>query len=146
MKGNYPRLLRALRKGRYLPIGPGRNRRTLVHQEDVAEAVLLAATHPRAIGQTYNVSDGEIHTVDEIVTVICHALGRRVPTARLPAGLAKACAAVVDTGLLCLKNQPFARASVSKILDDMAVDASKIHSQLGYCPRYDLHRGWSTVI
>lgn len=146
MKGNYPRLLRALRKGRYLPIGPGQNRRTLIHHEDVAEAVLLAATHPRAIGQTYNVSDGEIHTLDEIVATMCHALGCRIPTTRLPIGLAKACAAVVDTGLLCLGRQPFARVSVNKILGDMAVDASKIHSQLGYRPRYDLQRGWSTVI
>ncbi len=146
MKGKYPRLLAALRKGLYLPIGPGQNRRTLVHQEDVAQAVLLAATHPRAIGQTYNVSDGEIHTLDEIVAAMCHALGQRAPRKRIPVALAKACAAVVDTGSVCLRHRPFARATVNKILEDMAIDAGKIQSQLGYLPRYDLRRGWSTVV
>jgi nucleoside-diphosphate-sugar epimerase len=48
VKGNYRRLLDALARGRYIQIGQGRNRRVLVHEDDVARAVLLALTHPDA--------------------------------------------------------------------------------------------------
>ena len=58
MKGNYPRLLRALQQRRFAFVGKGDNRRTLVHLEDVCAASLLAAEHPRAVGQIYNVTDG----------------------------------------------------------------------------------------
>jgi len=145
MKGNYVHLLAALRAGRYVPIGPGTNRRTLVHQEDVAEAALLAATRPEAVGQIYNVSDGEIHTLDEIVAAICHALGRHSPRIRLPVAPVKTCASMVDLGLRCLGRRPFARATVGKLLEDMAVDAGKIQRELGYRARYDLEAGWRTM-
>ncbi|MBN1590808.1 MAG: NAD-dependent epimerase/dehydratase family protein [Pirellulales bacterium] len=146
MKGNYTRLLAALRKRRYISIGSGRNRRTLVHQEDVARAAILAASDPRAIGQIYNVSDGVIHTVNEIVTAMCHALARRAPVIRMPAVVARTCAATVDLGLRGLGRRPFAKTTVNKILEDMAVDASKIQSQLGYRAGYDLQRGWLTMV
>ncbi|MBN2217090.1 MAG: NAD-dependent epimerase/dehydratase family protein [Pirellulales bacterium] len=145
MKGNYVRLLTALKAGRYLPIGSGANRRTLVHQEDVAEAAIVASNHSQAIGQIYNVSDGQIHTLDEIVTAMCLALGRRAPRIRLPVVPVKACASLADYGFRCLGRRPFARSAVEKLLEDMAVDASKIQTQLGYRPHYDLQKGWSTI-
>jgi len=145
MKGNYVRLLDVIRKGRFVHIGSGENRRTLVYQEDVAEAALLAATHPDSIGKIYNVSDGRIHTINEIVTEMCHAIGRRPPRARLPVSSAKACATIVDLGLRCLRRRPRARAAVDKIIEDMAVSSSKIQDQLGFVPAYSLRQGWSRM-
>lgn len=145
MKGNYVRLMAALRGGCYLPIGPGKNRRTLVFHEDIADAAILAAEHPRAVAQIYNVSDGEIHALDEIVAALCDALERRTPRIRMPVACAKACAGVADAGLRCLGRRPFAMAAVNKILEDMAVNATKIQSELGFVPQYDLHRGWRTM-
>ena len=43
VKGNYHRLLHALRRRRFLPIGRGANRRTLIYDRDVAAAALLVA-------------------------------------------------------------------------------------------------------
>ena len=56
--GNYARLARAIESGWFVPVGEGLNRRTLVHEADVAEAALLAARSPQAAGRLYNVSDG----------------------------------------------------------------------------------------
>lgn len=146
MKGNYTRLLDALRRHRYVPIGDGRNRRTLVHQADVAEAAVLVASRPEAVGQIYNVSDGEIHTIDQIVTAMCHALNRSVPRVRIPVVCAKAAAGVVDVGLRCFHRRPMAMAAVNKLLEDMAVSAAKIQSELGFHPKVDLERGWNTIV
>ena len=66
MRGNYPLLLKALGKGLPMMIGDGRNRRTLVHVEDVARAAMLVAERDDAIGKVYNVTDGGIHSFDDV--------------------------------------------------------------------------------
>ncbi len=52
-----------------------------------------------------------------------------------------ACAAVVDRGMACLKRQAFARPAVDKLVEDMAVDGSKIQRELDFKPEYDLPQG-----
>ena len=51
IKGNYERLLRALASGRFVPVGPGMNRRSLIHEDDAAAALVAAAQHPSARGR-----------------------------------------------------------------------------------------------
>ena len=92
VKGNYRRLLSALARGRFVPIGSGRNRRTLIYDKDVARAALLAVCHPDAAGRVFNVTDGEVHTMATIVRTLCTALGRRPPCLTLPAGPVRALA------------------------------------------------------
>jgi nucleoside-diphosphate-sugar epimerase len=53
-----------------------------VHVENVAEAVVLAATSANAVGQAYNLVDGEGNTADYLAVISKH-LGR--PAAGLPA-------------------------------------------------------------
>ncbi len=85
MKGNYRRLARSLARGRFIPVGSCRNRRTLVYEQDVARAALLAAEHPAAAGRVYNVTDGRCPSLWEVIQAICGALGRRPPRLRLAA-------------------------------------------------------------
>ena len=49
----------------------------LVYVSDVAEAVLAAATRPAAIGQAYNITDGERHTYRDILCTYEQITGRR---------------------------------------------------------------------
>src|SRR5690606_37394785 len=48
IKGNYRTLIEAIDRRRFVPIGPGTSRRTLVFDEDLAAAIELALTHDRA--------------------------------------------------------------------------------------------------
>jgi UDP-glucose 4-epimerase len=79
IKGNYERLTRALARHRFIPVGNGLNRRTLVYDKDVGRAAVLAVSHPAAAGRVFNVTDGEFHTMNEINESICSALGRKSP-------------------------------------------------------------------
>ena len=79
IKGNYERLTHALARHRFIPIGNGLNRRTLVYDKDVGRAAALAVSHPAAAGRVFNVTDGGIHTLNEIIESICSALGRKPP-------------------------------------------------------------------
>ena len=147
IKGNYRKLLKALAKGRFVPLGDGTNRRTLVYEKDVAKAVSLALSHPLAAGQIYNVSDGHFHTMNEIIETMCRTLERPLPRFALPLSTARFTAGVIEDGakLLGLKS-PTVRAMVDTYLEDVAVDSSRIRSDLGFVPQYDLDYGWRETV
>jgi len=86
IKGNYEQLTRALSRNRFIPIGSGLNRRTLVYDKDVGRAAVLAVSHSAAAGRVFNVTDGNFHTLNEIIESICSAPGRKPPRLSLPFG------------------------------------------------------------
>jgi UDP-glucose 4-epimerase len=146
MKGNYPRLVKALSRGHFLPVGDGRNRRTLVHEQDAVRAALLAAQHPRAPGRIYNVSDGEIHLLREIIAAICKAIGRRPPRFFLPIRPTRLVARAADQ-LAGLAGQSLnLTTAVDKLAEDVAVSAERIKGELAFQPVYGLEQGWRQTI
>jgi len=147
VKGNYQRLARSLGRGRFIPVGSGRNRRTLVYDEDVARAAILALQHPDAAGKIFNVSDGKTHTVNDIISAICQALGRKPPGFSLPVRPVRLLAGTAEdllrlTGL----RSPVVRATVDKYIEDIAVDSGRIQRELGFSAQYDLFRGWKETV
>jgi len=140
VKGNYFRLVQALARRRFVPIGPSDNLRTLVFEDDVASAIAVAATHRAAAGRIYNVSDGTTHRLSEIIAAICTALGRRAPRWHAPVGPARAAlrvASVVDRRLPRM---------LDKYLEEIAVDGSRIQRELGFRPSTILSDGWSATV
>ena len=147
IKGNYQRLLHAVARGRFLPVGPGDNRRTLVYDRDVARAALLALEHPEAAGKIFNVSDGAFHRLNNIIAAMCRALGRKPPGISLPTGPVRFVAGIVEdaAGLMGL-SAPITRAAIDKYTEDIAVDSHRIQRELGFKPRYDLAAGWNETV
>lgn len=147
VKGNYQRLLTALARGRFLPLGRGANRRTLVYDRDVAAATLLALQAPGAAGRLYNVTDGTVHTLHEIILAICEALGRRPPRLYLPiAPLRLLVGLLEDICALAGRPAPLGRATVAKYLEEIQVDGSRLQDELGFMPRYALAAGWAEIV
>jgi UDP-glucose 4-epimerase len=147
IKGNYERLTHALARHRFIPIGNGLNRRTLVYDKDVGRAAALAVSHPAAAGRVFNVTDGGIHTLNEIIESICSALGRKPPRLSLPVGISRALAGLIEKGchLIGLKSLAI-RAMIEKYTEDIAVDGSLIQKELDFVPQYDLKTGWEETI
>ncbi|MEM2129720.1 MAG: NAD-dependent epimerase/dehydratase family protein [Candidatus Bathyarchaeia archaeon] len=147
IKGNYRQLVLALATNRFIPIGKGENRRTLVYDKDVARAVLLTIHHPGAAGRIYNVTDGQVHTIREINQAICAALHRKPPKFYLPVGPVRAVAGLIeDAAYLVRRPSPVGRATIDKYIEDMAVDGQRIQTELGFRPAYDLYTGWADAI
>jgi UDP-glucose 4-epimerase len=147
MKGNYPRLVQAMRRKRLALIGDGRNRRTLVHTDDVCDAAIAAAEDDTAVGQIFNVTDGSVHTMREIIVAIADALGQHPPRFHLPARPVRFIAGLLEDGMRLIgKESPIERATIDKLTEDIAVSGDKIQRQLGFQPRFDLHTGWRQTI
>jgi UDP-glucose 4-epimerase len=146
VKGNYERLARGLASGWFVPVGPGTNRRTLVHEADVAEAALLVGGDPRAAGRLYNVSDGHIHRLRDILEAIARAGGRRPPRIRLPLGPTRLLARLGDAGLAPFYRGPVLTPLLDRFTEDVAVRAERIVRELGFRPRFDLESGWRDAL
>jgi nucleoside-diphosphate-sugar epimerase len=146
MKGNYPRLVEALRRRRFPLIGDGSNRRTLVYLLDAVRAAVLASEHPAALGRTFNVTDGTVHTLREILDAICLALGRGPVRMRVPAsptlGVARLVEAVASRFGRSLRLADAAR----KLLEDIAVSGERARRELGFRPETDLVSGWKRAV
>ncbi|MHB0877598.1 MAG: NAD-dependent epimerase/dehydratase family protein [Anaerolineae bacterium] len=147
LKGNYDRLVRALSRGRFIPVGDGRNRRTLVHVDDVIRAAVLAAEHQGAAGRAFNVTDGTFHTMDEITGAICYALDCRPPRLSLPEAPCRLAAGVVeDASRLLGISAPVRRSTIEKYVEDVAVKGDLVQAILGFHPAVDLAHGWQSTI
>jgi nucleoside-diphosphate-sugar epimerase len=146
MRGNYLRLVEKLSRGTFVPIGRGTNRKTVVHEEDVASAAHLAALHPRAGGRIYNVSDGAFHPVSEVLAAICAASGRRPPRFFIPGTLALTAASAGDGMMSLIGLRRNYTAAVKKLVEDTAVRAERIQRELGFVPQVNLFDGWSQTL
>lgn len=147
LKGNYLRLVNALSRRRFVPLGAGGNRRTLVYDRDVASAALLAIEHPAAVGGIFNVTDGQFHTVAQITSAICGALGRQPPRLSVPVAPLRLCAGLADAVFRVAGRPPAGRRQmIDKYLEDVAVSGQKIQRDLGFSPQYDLQVGWREAV
>ncbi len=146
IKGNYRQLVRWIRRGWFIPVGSGHNRRTLVYHFDVAAAAVLAAEHPNAAGGIFNVTDGTIHTFREIVDAIARAMGRTPSRWYIPEWPVRLAAGLCDRVLILGGQSASVGPMVSKMLEDMAVSGQKIQDVLGFHPSFDLRAGWTETI
>jgi UDP-glucose 4-epimerase len=147
MKGNYLRLLRMLKGGLFVAVGDQRNRRSLVYIADVVQAALLAAQSPVAGGKTYNVTDGYIHSLRDIVHAISQAVGRKpimIPVPATPLRYALHLTAI--TAQRFGFHVPFGAEIVDRLVEDIAVNGDLIQHELGFRPQYSLTRGWTQTI
>ena len=147
VKGNYLRLVTALARRRFVPIGGGMNRRTLIYESDVATAALIAARHSAADGKIYNVTDGRCHSMNDIIGAICEALGRKPPRWRLPLRPVRSAAGMLENLAHALGVQsPAGRATIEKYTEDLAVSGKRITTELGFAPQFNLAGGWLDTI
>jgi UDP-glucose 4-epimerase len=146
IKGNYDRLVRAVARRRFVPIGSGANRRTLVYEDDAARAIVMAASHPAAGGRTFNVAGG-VHTVAEITSAIASALGRRPPPFNVPLPAARlAVSAIESVGGAFGYTPPVTAATLDKYTEDIAVRDERIRNELGFRPLVAFSEGWRRTI
>ena len=146
VKGNYHDLVSLLASGRYVGIGAGTNRRTLIYDRDAAAAFVFAASHRDAAGRIFNVTDGRFHEVRDIVSAIAIALGRRPPRLHLPAGPIRFAMKVVDAATNTVGGRRWRLAErLDKYFEDVCVSGERFMG-LGFSPRFDLSAGWADAV
>lgn len=137
-RGNVARLVRALGSRRFVWIGDGSNRKSLVYRGDAAEACLDAAVH--APNGAFNVAAPPV-TMRAIVEGICAALGRRSPRARIPARAARAAARAADSALKMGGARPRFEPTIAKWLSEEVFSAARFEAEARWAARTSLDEG-----
>jgi nucleoside-diphosphate-sugar epimerase len=145
MGGSWARLVDAIGRGRYLPVGGLDNVRSLTYAEDVARAARLAATDPRAAGGVYNLVGHEAASMRDILGAIYAAQGRRLPPLHIPAALALSGAWTVERGLSLLGRRASLVQAVRQLTGDEVYSGAALRD-LGFAPSVTLAEGWARTI
>lgn len=138
--GNVARLMRSIDRRRFIWIGEGSNRKSLLYREDAARACVAVLLAPREGINVYNVC-GPPCAMRDVVTVLSSALGRRIPTWHVPASWSlrmTSMAAGLTHGHGKLGTL---HAAVQKWLADDYYDAGNFQSEYDFQTQVDLAEG-----
>jgi nucleoside-diphosphate-sugar epimerase len=136
------KLFRAVNRGRFRIIGSGQNRRQAIHVADLVRGLLLAATHPAAVGETFVLAGQETMTTVEMVEHVARALGRPPPRMRVPLLPFLAAAIVMEKTLSPLGIQPpLHRRRLDFFRKSFVFSTEKAQRVLGYRPLVTFAQG-----
>jgi dTDP-glucose 4,6-dehydratase len=124
--------------GRPLPIyGDGGNVRDWLYVEDHCAGILAVLERGR-VGEKYNIGGSAERSNLEIVDALCTQLERVLPAARNPMLTAAGIGAYSDLKTFVTDRPGHDRR--------YAIDASKVRSELGWRPAYDLDAGLAATV
>jgi nucleoside-diphosphate-sugar epimerase len=138
--GNCARLLEAIDRRRFVWIGSGKNRKSLIHREDVAEAAVTALGRSSPGICIVNVSGPPV-SMREIATTMAAGLGRELPGFRIPSSVALTAASLA--WLIFLGHGAGGRglSTLRKWLSDDHVSTDRAGSELQFKARIGLAEG-----
>lgn len=124
--GNLGAMIKGIKTGRYLSIGKGKARKSVLMVEDIARLVPLLVEK----GGIYNVCDDEQPSFRQLESVICTQLNKKLPFS-IPYWMAKCMAIVGD----CLgKRSPINTLKLKKITESLTFSNDKAKRELGWEP------------
>ena len=119
----------------------------LVHVRDVTDVHILLGTHEKAIGQAYNVTDGEKHTIQELVETVRRLANLDTKFINLPYSLVLGGAVVAHAfARIRGKNPLISPSTVRAMAIHHHYSIAKAREHLGFVPKVKLEEGWKETI
>jgi len=136
VKGNFQSLIRICDTPLPLPFGSlVKNKRSIIGINNLASAVLSAATHTNAVGKIFLVRDAEDISTTKLIRLIRSELGR-------PACLVSIHPWLMNLGLTILGKRNIA----IRLLGSLTIDDSLIRSCLDWRPEFDIQTSLRSTI
>lgn len=145
-RGNVYNLIDQIRRGRFVMIGDGLNRKSMAFVENVA-AFLMFSLHFGSGEHVYNYADKPDFDMNQLVSFIRAELGKGSGVGpRLPLGLARAMGLMADAvAALTRRSLPISSVRVQKFLAQTEIDSTKALAA-GFRPSIDLRTGLRMTI
>jgi nucleoside-diphosphate-sugar epimerase len=140
------RLLRAVRKGRFVMFGSGRTLRHPIYVADAVRGLELCAAKG-VPGEVYFLAGARTASLNELVAVAAEVQGVRRPALRLPLGVGLAAAYGVQALYGALgRRPPISRRTLDFYMKDNAYNTAKARRDLGFVPQVDLAGGLTRTL
>ncbi|HEV3255913.1 MAG TPA: NAD-dependent epimerase/dehydratase family protein [Gemmataceae bacterium] len=146
---NLPKLVEAVRRGRFAYIGSRHHVVPIVHVQDVVRAMLLAAGAAASDGRIYHITDGSRTTIGELVDLLADLVGCPRPRRVLPYWVPRAACTVSEwLGRMHLRRGParITRASLRFLGTSRSVDIGRATEELGYHPGVSYREGVAATL
>ena len=145
--GMVTRLLVRLARGRFLPVGDGRNHVDLAYVDDVVGG-MVRAWERGAVGRAYILSGPRPVTMREVLIAARAALGKPGPgRVYLPTGLARLLAGWAERAWGALhRRPPVTRDAVATLTVDRGFSHARATAELGYVPQVGLEEGMRRTV
>ena len=141
------RLLRTIKRRRFVFIGEGTNLRHPVFVSDVVDALVLESERTPGMRRDHIVAGPAAMPLRELVNACATVLGVPAPGITLPRQAALAIGRGAELGGRLLgKEPPFSRRSLAFFENDNAFDCSAARRDLGYVARVDFADGLRTTL
>ncbi len=146
-KGNLPRMIHAIAKGRFPPLPELGNQRSMVHVDDVVRAAMLVAEKPESAGGTYILTDGRAYSTRQMYEWICEALGKSIPAWYVPI-FALRLLAMLGDGIGVLRGKRFVIDSdaMEKLVGSACYSSDLIQKELGFKPERNLQESLGEIV
>jgi nucleoside-diphosphate-sugar epimerase len=131
--------------GRMPLVGGGKYRRSVIHIENLAQAVRLAMISPNAPGQTYFIVDRPVYTTYDVVEAMAGALGARARYVPVPSVLAET-AYQIDRAVSALGVYIAPIHLLGEAHWHQSASCAKAERDLGYHPTIELREGMSAAV
>lgn len=145
-----PRLIKTLQSGRFRYLGNGRQALNTIYVGNLVEAVFRAVEQPRAVGQIYNMTDGEFVSkrrfIEAIVTGLSLPKPKPIP---VPLWLARILAWSMERSARkkgATKAPKLTQARLKFLGLNLDFSIAKAQRELGYGPRYTFDEGMRETI
>lgn len=125
--GNFGLLTKLISKTPFLPFGLAKNKRDFISVQNLADLLLVCATHPDAVNHTFIASDMETVSIKEFTNAISIGLGKNITQFPVPISFLRLAGRVLGKS-----------AMVEQLVGNLAVDSSNINEVLGWTPPYTI--------
>lgn len=123
VKANFASMMSWLDRGVPLPLGAVHNQRSLVALNNLVDLIVTCLDHPKAVNQTFLVSDGEDLSTTELLQRMGRALGKPARLIPVPVDVMQVAANLLGKG-----------AVAQRLFGSLQVDSSKARDLLGWKP------------
>jgi nucleoside-diphosphate-sugar epimerase len=145
-----PKLIDAIRKGTFRWIGGGRKAMNTIYVANLIDAIFLAVDNPQAVGQIYNLTDGELISKRRFIESLVHGLHLPEPPGLgVPLWLARLAAwnqerMARNRGATKAPRVTQARVKFLGLNLDFSIEKAK--RELGYRPSVSFERGMEQTV
>jgi nucleoside-diphosphate-sugar epimerase len=138
-----PAVLQQVTSGQFAWLSGGQQLTSSTHIDNLVHALELALTKGRG-GEAYFVSDDEVHTFKDFLTMYLSTQGVQVPDKSMPTRLVRCIAWLTETSWRLLfrgSAPPITRFQVDMFSASVTINISKAKRELGYNPVISVKEG-----
>jgi nucleoside-diphosphate-sugar epimerase len=145
-----PKLIQRMTNGKIHYLGGDQRAMNTIYFGNLTDAVFLAVENPRAVGQVYNLTDGEVVTKRRFFESVSDGMGLPRSKQILPRWLAGIVARLLERQMrraVARGRQPIVTPAQFKfLLLNLDFSIEKAKRELGYNPRFSFDQGMSETL